>query len=178
MKLKSPNHVRYRLRIGLWRNYYVQLVPKLSPSTSNWQVQLFSIQADHQWYRFVTAISSMAVLSAHYRKRPRFNCTEHCFAQQFWQSIFGQIVHAHFVVGRIFHGLLQSGKGFMYVLQCRQISFGTSLNRNFHYACHRCPRHKIWHVDRLAELSSVRKWHAVIGSIGEYLPSDFHPQRA
>ncbi len=56
------------LGYGAWRWYRstCTIGAKIFQYTSNWHIYLLSISAEHQWYRFVIAISSMAMMSAHY----------------------------------------------------------------------------------------------------------------
>ncbi len=105
---------------------FVQLVIKLIPFTSHWQVLLLSISAARQWYGFVIAISS----AQWYRSIISSSHEISVLNIVLKNKIFCRIFHLPSVVGRVFHAR------FGYV---DEYSLGVVFTERFLNATSQCP---------------------------------------
>ncbi len=113
MKLKSPNHVRYRLYVRLcgmeqiltskWSvlasgakniTIYFKLTRLCGNFWPSWsilqlvnKIKMVVILADNQRFGLGIVISSKRMIWAYFRQRPRKICTDHCFAKTIYSAI-------------------------------------------------------------------------------------------
>ncbi len=86
------------------------------------------ISADQRRCLLEIFISSMAMILAYYRQRPRNICTDHCIAKEFRPKRFSRIFQVRFAKGRVFKVHFAKGcKEFSKcVLRCGRVLFGAS----------------------------------------------------